>query len=110
MRTYCQEQHTKLPIFLEKKEYWINRLQSETSPVQIKTEVPLNNIIGTIQFPEQPLEIPRNPLVCIVADKKITTVKRRVENINKQNKNKAYNWITSTSEKPQTIKHKPKGN
>lgn len=73
LRTYCHNQHSKWPNYLEKIEFWMNQLRSEVTdatPIQIlKGERPKHFIENWIVFPTQPEEMDQQQLLCTVADK-----------------------------------------
>lgn len=89
LRTYCHDQHTKWPNYLNKIEYWLNRLRSEvteTTPVQAFSGTrPKHQLEKIICFPPQPKEETNDRLLCMIADKIKSKAQKRE---NKYNKNR----------------------
>lgn len=91
LRTHCHDQHTKWPNFLDRIEYWLNRLRSEvteTTPVQaFKGTRPEHPLEKLIHFPPQPKEEENDRLLCKIANRIRTKAQKRE---NKYNQNRKF--------------------
>lgn len=92
LRTYCNDQHTKWPLYLCLIESWLNRLKSEVTektPTQIiKGKLSQTEARKIIQFPDQPSEEVTTDEICTIAKRiKDKAEKREM----KTNRNKRHN-------------------
>lgn len=88
LRTYCHNQHTKWPDYLDTIEHWLNRLRSEvteTTPNQAFNGTrPTNILEKIIEFPPQPAEEKHDELICVIADRIKTKAHKKEEKYNRK--------------------------
>ncbi|KAF0721413.1 Retrotransposable element Tf2 protein type 2 [Aphis craccivora] len=81
LRTYCQDQHRKWPIYLEQIEKWMNRVRSEViemTPEQLMTgNRSKHEIENLITFPESPTKKKRQELVNWAAERVLNKAERK---------------------------------
>lgn len=89
LRTYCYDQHTKWPNYLENIEDWMNKVRSEVTEMTpweiIKGEIPKQPLEDIIKFPEQmQKEVKKEEIVQMVASR----IKKKAEKLESKQKNK----------------------
>lgn len=89
LRTYCFDQHTKWPNYLEKIEEWMNKVRSEVTEMTpweiIKGEIPKQPLEEIINFPEREnKDKKKEEIVQMVASR----IKKKAEKLESKQKNK----------------------
>uniref|UniRef100_A0A2S2NBD6 RNA-directed DNA polymerase n=1 Tax=Schizaphis graminum TaxID=13262 RepID=A0A2S2NBD6_SCHGA len=89
LRTYCNTQHTKWPLYIEQIEIWMNRVRSEVTeltPEQLMTgQRTKQNIEQIISYPKQTGQLQKQELVKW-AKEKISNKARKREGKDKKRK------------------------